>query len=598
MSARAGDRLGLGALGLALLVLALLVLGAVALTLLMNAGALIATLRGAFPDPDDAMRLVEVRAWLAGQHWFDMTALRLDPPTGSFMHWSRLVDLPTAAFIRLFGLAASPTMAERLACVAVPTLWLAALYVGVARLATILVGRDGRLPALLGTLFSGAALVLFAPGRIGHHAPETVALVFAVAAALAALDPRRAREAAVAGALVALSLAMSLETLPFQAVLAASLVAGWIWKGEALAATLLWFAGGLVVVLPVLFLAEVGPSRWLAPVCDAYGAPHLGAGMIAAAGLLVLGRLTSSLRSVALRFGGAAIVAGLVVAYVALCYPACLHSPFAGVDPLVRTLWLDHVVESLPLPAFAHRSPMLSLAVIAPLGLGLAGNLIAAFASRGVMALRFALLAALTAVGLALAFWQMRVVSSATPLGLAGAVYLVVRLRAWLAARDMALAATVAPAAILAFTSTAWALALPEDPPRPAAAATAACLAPEALAPLTALAPGSVVAPIESGSYLLAATRLDVFAAPYHRNDDGNRFAFDVFLAAPDAARALLARRHVAYVLTCPGSSDEVRLSAYAPEGLAAALAAGRVPAFLQPLAIAGTPYRAYAVRP
>ena len=45
-------------------------------------------------DTDDAMRMVQVRDWLAGQGWYDLRALRLDPPAGTLMHWSRVVDLP------------------------------------------------------------------------------------------------------------------------------------------------------------------------------------------------------------------------------------------------------------------------------------------------------------------------------------------------------------------------------------------------------------------------------------------------------------------------------------------------------------------------
>ncbi len=43
---------------------------------------------------DDAMRLVEVRDFMAGQSWFDLTQYRLDPPNGVVTHWSRLIDLP------------------------------------------------------------------------------------------------------------------------------------------------------------------------------------------------------------------------------------------------------------------------------------------------------------------------------------------------------------------------------------------------------------------------------------------------------------------------------------------------------------------------
>src|SRR5262249_8059017 len=65
-------------------------------------------------DTDDAMRLVEVRAFLAGQGWFDMTELRVAPPLGYETHWSRLIDAGLAALFLLGRWFADPAMAERL----------------------------------------------------------------------------------------------------------------------------------------------------------------------------------------------------------------------------------------------------------------------------------------------------------------------------------------------------------------------------------------------------------------------------------------------------------------------------------------------------
>ncbi len=45
-----------------------------------------------FSDPDDAMRLAQVREFLAGKGWFDLYEPRVDPPGGYLTHWSRLVD--------------------------------------------------------------------------------------------------------------------------------------------------------------------------------------------------------------------------------------------------------------------------------------------------------------------------------------------------------------------------------------------------------------------------------------------------------------------------------------------------------------------------
>ena len=51
----------------------------------------------ALGDTDDNMRIMQVRALLHGQGWYDLRQYRLDPPWGANIHWSRLVDLPIAA---------------------------------------------------------------------------------------------------------------------------------------------------------------------------------------------------------------------------------------------------------------------------------------------------------------------------------------------------------------------------------------------------------------------------------------------------------------------------------------------------------------------
>ena len=555
-------------------------------------------MRGAFTDPDDAMRLVEVRAWLAGQSWFDVTALRLDPPGGASMHWSRLVDLPVAAFIALFRLAFDPATAEALARLAVPVTLAIGFFAGVARLGLLLLGESGL--ALVGAVLSAAVLVQFQPGRIGHHAPETLTLLWAVATAVASLDPAKARQAGIAGALVALALAMSLETLPFLATLCACMPLAWVARGDAMRRTLRWFGLGLGAALPVLFCATLAPQRWGAPVCDAFGIAHLVAGMVMAAGALALGVVSPALPRRAHRLLAVAALGGLALLAVALASPACLGSPFAGVDPLVREIWLDNVVESESLPRCLRETPMLALMIAAPVALGLAGLIAAARASTGLVALRFKVLAAIVAVGLALGFAQVRVLGSVAPLALYGGVSAVGALRRLLAGRTRGIAglAALAPALILPFTSTGWGLALPDDTPQGSGLSEDACLAPTAFAPLATLPAGRAIVPIDAGSFLLVATALDVFDAPYHRNNDGNRYAYDVMSAPPDTARALLATRHADYVMTCAGISDTKRLALRAPHGLAAAILSGQVPAWLERLPLAGTPYQVYRVKP
>ena len=57
----------------------------------------VATLSGW--DPDDQLRLVQLRDFLGGQSWWDSSQYRLNAPDGAPMHWSRLIELPLAAII-------------------------------------------------------------------------------------------------------------------------------------------------------------------------------------------------------------------------------------------------------------------------------------------------------------------------------------------------------------------------------------------------------------------------------------------------------------------------------------------------------------------
>ncbi len=62
---------------------------------------------------DDAMRLNEMRSWLAGHGWFDLHEARLQPPAGYDSHWSRLIDAGLAGLFLLFELFGDPLSAER-----------------------------------------------------------------------------------------------------------------------------------------------------------------------------------------------------------------------------------------------------------------------------------------------------------------------------------------------------------------------------------------------------------------------------------------------------------------------------------------------------
>jgi hypothetical protein len=82
----------------------------------------------------------------------------------------------------------------------------------------------------------------------------------------------------------------------------------------------------------------------------------------------------------------------------------------------------------------------------------------------------------------------------------------------------------------------------------------------------------------------LATTGHAVFAAPYHRNNDGNLAMVNAMLSAPEAAHRMLSDRRVDYVVVCAASPDQKDFIRLAPEGLAARLGHGERFDFLQPL--------------
>src|SRR6185312_17443849 len=63
-------------------------------------------------DTDDAMRLVEMRAWVAGHGWFDLHEARVQPPLGYDSHWSRLIDAGLAGLFLIFRSGLDPHSAE------------------------------------------------------------------------------------------------------------------------------------------------------------------------------------------------------------------------------------------------------------------------------------------------------------------------------------------------------------------------------------------------------------------------------------------------------------------------------------------------------
>ncbi len=552
-----------------------------------------------FVDTDDAMRLVQVRNWLGGQGWFDLVEHRLDAPAGLLMHWSRIVDVPLGALIHLFGGFTTPDLAERLARIVFPLALQVALVAVTVAVARMLLGARAMVPGMVLIVLSGFMFGQFPPGRIDHHAPQITLLMAMTGALLSALEPGRARHAAVGGACLALSLGISLENLPFMAVLVTVLPLAWARDPAAARPALLWFSASLAIAAPAVFVATIPPSRYGIVAIDAFSVAHLVAVLAGATGLALLAvptdRLPAVRQRVLLLAGIAVVVAGLALAAA----PTLLHGPYAGMDPLLRSIWLDHVNEAQPLLAAARARPDVFAVLFCPLFCGACGAAVASWRVAGHARLRGAPILALILVGLAGTFWEVRVASSTQPLAVLGGVWTVCAALAEARRRDSALGRVLACLLILPVAMLAWAcvpLGEGDGAVQAALARGRACRTETALAPIAALPPGLIFAPIDDGAHLLVGTPDTVIAAPYHRNIGGNRRAIDVFLAPPPAAEAILRGAGARYVAICPGEGQITTMAQASPRGLAARLTAGEIPAWLIPVPLAGTPYRVFAL--
>ncbi|MGI3901694.1 MAG: hypothetical protein ACRYGP_22840 [Janthinobacterium lividum] len=547
---------------------------------------------GVFANTDDATRMVQIRDWLAGQAWFDLSAHRMGLPQGLLSHWSRVVDVPVAALMRLSALALPSDLAERAARIAYPLVLQAGLISAMAYAASVVAGRRAALAAGLLIVFAGVGYSQFEPGRVHHHSPQILLLTLSVGTMLDSLDPARARRAAWSGFFIAVSLAIGLENLPFVGVLLVIPIVAWIILGAGMRWTLWWFSISLAAATLAVFVATVPPWRYGVSSVDALSLLQLVAVLLVALVGVGLGSATPHLPTRRARFAAAAVAGALVAGLLVLCFPEALHGPFYGMDPLLRPFWLDEVEEVRPLFRLLREDPDTIVVLVMPMLVGALGAVVAVARSRGPMRLRWAALLPLLVAGFAGTVWGIRVASSLQPLALLGAAWLVAR--SWdRAKRDGRGVALILPVVVFAASSSlVWAMVPIPSATVPADASS--CLKPEALAPLAGLAPGVAFAPIDAGPYLLAHTGLSVLAGPYHRDNAGNHAVIAGFLAPPDAALDIVRKSGARYVMTCGHGTDLERRAA--PHGLAAALDEGRVPAWLTPVPLGPTPFRVYAV--
>jgi hypothetical protein len=535
---------------------------------------------------DDAMRLVEVRDWIGGQGWFDLFQYRLDPP-GTSMHWSRIVDVPLAALILLLRTLLGTHGAETVTLFLWPLLLFAAALALVAAIARHLSGgvTNAQIAAVVLAVLSAPALIHFRPAAIDHHNAQIV-LLLALVWSTSQIE-QSAVKAALGGLVASLSLAIGIEMLPAIAAIGLAVFGLFIWRGASVSRQVGAFGAALAASSLLLAPALLPLPSLALPVCDTFGGPVLllvAGGGISLMIMAGIDRLRSALR---LRMAtGAASAIALVGAFL-LLFAGCIASPYAQLDPLVTTFWVDKVVESMSLATMLQLTPQKVPGFygfpLMTMGFAAAALIQSNPPARFRWILGIMTLAAL----IGLSFWEMRASAAASMVAAPMfAASLAILWPTLAPGRNLILfALAVSPASFAALGLSAKPLIDVIFKPQMTIAEPDAstCQAVSDVASMTKLPTGRVMAPIDLGPLILAETDHAVFAAPYHRNNDGNVAMLELMLAPGPTARQILSDRRVDYVVTCTAAPEQ-DLVERAPDGLAARLGRGETPDFLEPL--------------
>jgi hypothetical protein len=527
-------------------------------------------------DTDDALRLTFVRELLAGRGWFDQHVTRLQPPVGTWMHWSRLVDGGIAGLDAVLSLFLPAKTAELATRAIWPLLWIYPAALATLAIARRLDPRAVYVAALL-LAVNFELYSQFIPGRIDHHDIQIVCSLAALAGAMWSPDRRGA---VVAGAATALGLAIGLEAAPFLVLIGASFALRYL-LDAAFAPAARAYGLSLAGATLVLFVLQTPPARWTVTACDAI-AFNLVTGVVVGGLALAAATLPAAARDLRRRAGAL----GLTALLAALAYLApdrgCIAGPMAAVDPRLYPVWLNYIAEMASLPTYYGRDLKQALGLTAPIVLG---AIALVWLARDPARRRdpvFLLPAACLVLAAAMTFAAIR----ASDYLFWFVVPLIALALTTIAARfshrlvhTTVLALLVSPLAVAPVMAVAG-----QTKPNPnrvrVNTAKAACFAPGSYRRMATLPPGVVLGATDLGPFLLATTPHSALGAPYHRMTWGILTTYRL-LGARDPEAEIRAL-HVRYVIACAGLTRDLDKKNLPADSLQKRLDRGAPPAWLE----------------
>jgi len=585
-----------------------------------GSGDIVHILNGALVDTDAYMRLNRVRLLWESGAWFDSTDPRISPPHGLVLHWTRPMDvillagaLPLTPFLGFegalhwWGVLVGPFLQV--------VFLLALLWAS----APLLTGPWRWLIALF-SLAQPAVLGAFVLGRPDHHGLLALWLVVAIGFTVRLLlKPERLGYAIGAGAVAAVGLWISVETLPATTLAIASLGLYWLFGDHRMARAGARYAAALFVTLLAALVVERGGSAFIGSEFDKVSGAHallFGLNLLFWSGADVAARLRGDALGRTGRLAWAVVGgsgAGLVLWYME---PGFFGSPIAQIGEFYQALVESRqVIETHPLLPFGPGGAWTwSSAVARPihwLGIGIPALPWLAYliATRPGQRKAWVYLGLGALMFLSLAVSQVRWSSYAeiyvlVPYGSLAAATLTAigeRLR-------QPILTIVRPLMIIGLS--VWFL-LPtvgtklggETAPQPV---SLGCPLKDLSRVLAApdgwgTAPKRVMALLDFGPELMYRTPHNVFSIPNHRYQPGFAATHRIMKAdKPVKAEALIRANQVDLIVLCPGPGERFIYDS-GQETFYKALVRGEVPDFLMPVPLPeplDRSFKVFSVRP
>ena len=565
-------------------------------------------------DTDDNMRMMQVRALLDGQGWYDLSQHRM---AGSNIHWSRLVDLPIAGLKLVFTPLFGGKTAETIAVTVAPLLPMLVAMQAIALTTRRLVSPYAYLLAITFLACSGSVVGMWQPLRIDHHGWQLAFLAWNVAALT---DPKPLRAGILLGAATALSLIIGLEMLLYLAAAGAIVVLMWVRDGDPrrLFAYGVTLAGGCAFG----YLVFASEANRLA-MCDALSPVWLSAMVVAGAIAMLLAR--ASPRTWQLRLGAAAAGGVAIAGAFALTWPHCLGR-LEQAPPELDRLWLSKVREAMPI--WRHGWDVAIQTVTLPFA-GIIGGIAmlhvtnrearqeegreegyegpAAPSPAREQFIRWAAITLLCLIGTGLLAWQTRAGPASQLLAAVGAAAFAWIILSWIMGFRTFLA-RIGSLAVIALAviglAQGWATNWLNGPPAPLNSyrqqvntANGLCPTLWAMGPIEAQPRGMVMTFVDLGPRLITVTHHDAITGPYHRNAEQIIDVMQAFRGTPDHARSIADKYHADYLLICPMMSESTIYRAEAPGGFYDLLVTGHVPAWLSPVQLpSNSPFKMWRI--